>query len=186
MTTQSTMPDFLPWRDTNTLGNCTIKQLLGRQIVLHDPEVATQFGRNGVFFTGIMHDTHTSVVGSIQSSSFAQVGKLEFKVNNGTLNETALTIDGEHKDVTMKGSLTIGDLSSGQQAKFKIGSSNVLTQTALQLKKSSDASSPTEVRMGTWRFVMQGENLNLQYDSNGNGAWTDKVIFRPDAPSSLS
>ena len=188
----SSLPELLPFRDTTKLGNCMIKQMLGRQIVLHDPKRAdfSFAGRaNRIVFTGSDELGTSHIVASIESlgiNKATQNGKLEFRVNTGTTNETIITIDGgNNRCVKFASAIDIGTIT-GQDREYRINGTSVLSDCQLKLQGAA------EIQLGNvWRFLVDGPNLRIQYQRLANDgtiiqSWSDAGIFRPDIPAPTS
>lgn len=157
-----------------------VRQLLGRQIVLYDPVESTgQNGRSsGIYFTGsTVANSKNYEIASIESSGCddaSSSGRLNFKVNNGTLNEIAMYIDGKTRSVNLVSSLNINSMSgnTGQSA-IRMNDQLVLTDSQLVLSGNSIVSLGDK-----WRFVVENDNLKIQF--NVNNQWNDKATFRPE------
>lgn len=188
----SSIPDLLPFRDTTRMGNCMIKQMLGRQIVLYDPKKADNSfpGRaSRIVFAGANETGANNVVASIESIGIDKAtpnGKIEFKVNTGASNETVMSIDGGSRGcVKLASAIDIGTVG-GQDGEYRINGTSVLSQNQLKLQGTA------ELQLGNvWRFIVDGPNLRIQYqklDESGNVTqpWTDAGIFRPDIPAPAS
>ena len=185
MTTSTSMPPLLPYRDTNVLGNCMVKQLLGRQVMLHDPipSNTTQGRATGIFFTGVTATGVAHVIGSLESSGSndaSKGGQLKIKCNNGTLNDLVVTIDGTTQDVDLVSSINIG--GSGQtDAEYRVRGSAVLSETMLNLRGQS----PHITFGNTWKLALVDGNLQFLYqelDTEGRVVtpWRSVCIMRPE------